>query len=160
MDRLSLLLKTALRMKLDMITPHLEYDDVNRVFIGVQRMTKEIQKKQFLKVALQDSPNDERLREVLLQIFKGRPELTRHKWSLRESMTERQANARKRGKVDKNLKDPLWILLDTIFQSTGSKLRIATKSISSGSKDLEQCVCAKLPSCFNCIHCDRPVFDR
>ena len=109
-----------------MITSHLEYDNVNRAILGNQRMTKEIKKKPFLKVALQDSPNGERLREVLLQIFKGRPELTRHKWSLRESMTERQANARKRGKVDKNLKDPLWILLDTIFQSTGSKLRIAT----------------------------------
>ena len=86
--------------------------------------------------------------------------MTRHKWPLRESMMERQANARKRGKVDENLKDPLWILLDTIFKSTVSKLRIATKSMSSGSKDLEQCVCAKLPSCFNCIHCDRPVCDR
>ena len=158
---LSLLLKTTTRIRVDMITSHPGYDDASRTILGDERMTKEIWKKHFLKVALQDSPNGERLREVLLHIFKGRSEPTRHKWSLRESMVERQANARKKGKVDEQLKDPLWILLDTIFTSVASKLKIASKSVSSsGIKDLEQCLCTKLPSSFNCIHCDRPVCDR
>ena len=78
-------------------------------------------------------------------------------------MMERQDNARKRGKVDDHLKDPLWILLDTIFTSVGSKLKIATKAISyGGAKDLDLCLCAKLPSTAStaCIHCGRPVCDR
>ena len=157
---LSLLLKTTTRIRVDMITSHPGYDDASRTILGDERMTKEIWKKHFLKVALQDSPNGERLREVLLHIFKGRSEPTRHKWSLRESMMERQANARKRGQVDEQLKDPLWILLDTISTSLASKLKIAAKSISAGNNNLEQCLCAKLPSSFNCIHCDRPVCDR
>ena len=157
---LALLLKTATRMKLDMITSHPGFDAASRAILGDQRLSKEIWKRQLLKVALQDSPNGQLLREVLLQIFNGRPELTRHKWSLRESMMERQANARKRGKVDEQLKDPLWILLDTIFTSVGSKLKIATKAISSGTNDLATCLCSKLPSSFNCFHCGRPVCDR
>ena len=157
---LSLLLKTTLRIKVDMITSHPGYNDSSRAILGDERMTKEIWKWQFLKVAMQDSPNGQQLREVILQIFKGRSEPTRHKWSLRESMMERQANARKRGQVDEQLKDPLWILLDTISTSLASKLKIAAKSISAGNNNLEQCLCAKLPSSFNCIHCDRPVCDR
>ena len=157
---LALLLKTAARMKLDMITSHPGYEEASRAILGDQRMSKEIWKRHLLKVAMQDSPNGQLLREVLVQIFNGRPELTKHKWSLRESMMERQANARKKGKVDEQLKDPLWILLDTIFTSVGSKLKIATKAISSGTNDLEQCLCSKLPSTFNCIHCSHPVCDR
>ena len=157
---LALLLKTATRMKLDMITSHPGFDAASRAILGDQRLSKEIWKRQLLKVALQDSPNGQLLREVLLQIFNGRPEPTRHKWSLRESMMERQANARKRGKVDEQLKDPLWILLDTIFTSVGSKLKIATKAISSGTNGLANCLCSKLPSSFNCFHCGRPVCDR
>ena len=155
---LTLLLKTAIRMKLDVITSHPGYDDASRVILGDQRMSREIWKRLFLKLALQDSPNGELLRKVMLQIFTGRPEPTKHKWSLRESMMERQANARRKGKVDEQLKDPLWILLDTIFTSITSKLRIASKSASP--KDLEKCLCANLPSSFNCIHCDQPVCDR
>ena len=155
---LALLLKTAHRMRLDAITSHPGYDQVKRAVLGDQRMSKEVWKRQFLKLALQDSQNGEILRKILLQIFKGRPELTRHKWSLRESMMERQANAKKKGKDEQQLKDPLWILLDTIYTSVSFKLKIASKATSS--QDLGTCLCANLPSSFNCIHCVRPVCDR
>ena len=160
---LTLLLKTAIRMKVDVITSHPVYDEGSRTSLGDPRMSKEVWKRQFLKLALQDSSNGELMRKVLLHIFEGRPELTRHKWSLRESMMKRQADASKRGKVDQHLKDPLWILLDSINTSITSKLKIANKAISSGtwtSGQLDQCLCDKLPSTFNCIHCDQPVCDR
>ena len=160
---LTLLLKTAIRMRVDVITSHPAYDEGCRTSLGDPRMSREVWKKQFLKLALKDSSNGELMREVLLHIFEGRPEPIRHKWSLRESMMKRQADASKKGKVPQHLKDPIWILLDSINTSITSKLKMANKAISSGtwtSGQLDSCLCAKLPSTFNCIHCDQPVCDR
>ena len=92
-------------------------------------------------------------------IFKGRDELEKHKWSVRESLSKRQSRARSRGNMDPHLEDPLWTLLDTIFRSIKSKLCIAAGN-KTGENKFNSCHCTDLPLMYNCIHCDRAVCDR
>ena len=127
-------------------------------FLGVARLTQEPWKKLFVKLAMQDSTTGESLRQLLIEIFKGRDEPSRHKWSVVETMLERQENAKAKGKQEPQLWDPLWVLLDTIFSSVSAKL----KNVSSTSEDLlyKECTCETLPKTLACIHCKKPVCNR
>lgn len=157
-EHLSMLLKIATRMDMDILASHPNFELNGKEFLGVARLTQEPWKKRFVKLAMLDSTTGESLRQLLLEIFKGREEPSRHKWSVLETMVERQQNAKAKGKHEPQLWDPLWVLLDTVFSSVSAKL----KSISSTSEDLlfKECTCETLPKTLACIHCKKPVCNR
>ena len=156
--QLYLLLKIATRMDLNITVSHPNFDSNIKDFVGVVRLTKETWKMRFLKLAMRDSTNGETLRQLLLEIFKGREEPTRHKWSVMESMMTRQQSAKGKGKEEPQLWDSLWVLVDTIFSSVSAKV----KAVSSISEDIlyRECSCESLPKTLACIHCKKPVCNR
>jgi len=154
----SMLLKIAARMDMDIIVSHPIIESNIADLLGVVRLTKETWKKRFVKLAMQDSTTGESLRQLLHEIFKGRDEPSRHKWSVVETMVEKQKNAKAKGKQEPQLLDPLWVLLDTIFSSVSAKL----KNVSSTPDDLlfNECTCETLPKTLVCIHCKKPICNR
>ena len=77
-------------------------------------------------------------------------------------MEVRLANAEEKDKHDPYLKDPIWMLMDSIFVSVGSKLK------SEGGKDKQDLEVADYTTCqchekrppFTCLHCKSPICDR
>ena len=157
-EHLSMLLKIATRIDVNILASHPNFELNGKEFLGVARLTQEPWKKLFVKLSMQDSTTGESLRQLLIEIFKGREEPSRHKWSVVETMVERQENAKAKGKQEPQLWDPLWVLLDTIFSSVSAKL----KNVSSTSEDLlyKECTCETLPKTLACIHCKKPVCNR
>ena len=162
-EHLNSLLKTGTRMQLTFVTSHPDFNCVKRDSVGDTRLSREGWIREIAILASRDSTSGQDLRDVLVNIFRGRDELEKHKWSLRESLAERQSRAKSRGHVDPrvHLNDPLWTLLDTIHRSVRSKLIISAGK--GGENDFDRCICldpAFVAAAFNCIHCDKPVCNR
>ena len=157
-EHLKMLLTTATRMKLDFLTSHPDFDSTARDKVGDTRLSKEEWMRKLAAMASQDTPRGESLRNTLARIFRGREELERHKWSVRESMTERRAKAVEKGNWNPHLEDPLWTLLDTLMRSIKSKLTIAAgRGIG---EYFDRCICDKVPISAVCVHCQKPLCDR
>ena len=159
---LTSLLTSLTRLDKDFVVSHPHFPDTDRIVLGASRLTKEEWKKKLARLASMDSGEGEDVRNILLQIFRGREEPTRHKWSIRESMEMRLANARGKDKCDPQLEDPVWVLMDSIFASVGTKL----KSEGGKSKgdfavaDYQSCQCHDSRPNFACLHCKSNLCDR
>ena len=158
-EHLSMMLKIATRIDRDIIASHPNFELNGKEFLDIVRLTQEPWKKRFLKLAMQDSTTGQNMRHLLHEIFRGREEPTRHKWSVVETMVERQENAKAKGKHEPQLWDPLWVLLDTIFSSVTAKLK-NLKSSSSEDPLYKECTCDTLPNTFACVHCKKPICNR
>ena len=166
--QLALLLKLATRIDKDIIVSHPQFSEVHREALGVAKATPEVWKRKLIKLAMLDIDGAESLRKLLLDIFNGRDDPIKHKWSVRESMFERRENAKQRGKCDDTLEDPLWVLLDTLLSSLRSKLKPPTSTKKKqqtmqqtpDSLEYNTCVCQNLGPPFECIHCNMPVCNR
>ena len=167
-SHMALLLKLTSRIDKDIIVSHPQFIEAHRGALGVAKATPDEWKKKLIKVAMKDIVGAESLRRLLVDIFNGRDDPIKHKWSVRESMFERQESAKKKGKVDELLEDPLWVLLDTLLSALRAKLKTAA---SNKKKQLPQhqtadslqydiCVCHNLDESFKCIHCQVPVCNR
>ena len=84
---------------------HPEFNKSHGEALGVARETPEQWKKKLIKLAMQDIPGGESLRTLLLDIFNGRDDPLKHKWSVRESMFRRREEAKEKGKIDETLRD-------------------------------------------------------
>ena len=144
-------------MDKDIIASHPNFGSRRQDFIGVGRLTQEPWKKRLAKLSMQNSTNGDRLRQILLEIFQGREDVNRHKWSVVETMIERQQSSQERGKNEPQLWDPLWVLLETIFSSLTAKLK--NVPTSTEQQEDQGCTCLSLPKNFTCIHCKKPVCD-
>ena len=151
------LFNIATRMDKDIIASHPNFGSRRQDFIGVGRLTQEPWKKRLAKLSMQNSTNGDRLLQILLEIFQGREDVNRHKWSVVETMIERQQSSQERGKNEPQLWDPLWVLLETIFSSLTAKLK--NVPTSTEQQEDQGCTCLSLPKNFTCIHCKKPVCD-
>ena len=122
-SHMALFLKLASRIDRDIIVSHPEFNRSHSEALGVSRETPEQWKKKVIKLAMQDIPGCDSLRTLLLDIWNGRDDPLKHKWSVRESMFRRREDAKERGKSDEFLEDPLWVLSDTVLSSLRSKLK-------------------------------------
>ena len=159
---LTTLLTALTRMDIDFIASHPYFQEGERAILGITRLTMEVWKKKLARLASADTSEGEEVRQILVQIFRGRDEPTRHKWSVRETMEVRLANARGKGKDDKNLSNPIWVLIDSIFTSIRSKL------MSQGGKekesldvaDYKECRCHEVGPNYTCFRCKERLCDR
>ena len=157
-EHLKALVTAGTRMRLSFLTSHPDFDAQARDMVGDKRLSKEEWMRKLAAISCQDTPAGHTLRKILVDIFKGREDLQRHKWSVRESMAVRQAKAKERRNLDSHLEDPLWTLLDTLYRSIKSKLVIAAGRGLGGN--FGQCLCQELSSSAVCIHCQKAVCDR
>ena len=154
-NQLIALLTLGTRLDKELIVSHPSFKDSDRSVLEARRHTKEDWKKHVARLATKTTEEGEELRGVLLDIFKGRESATKHKWSLRETMEKRIADAKSKDKYDPQLSDPLWILLDSVFSSVASKLRNDQTVV-----DYKNCNCNKLDLPSPCVHCKAPLCDR
>ena len=154
------LVRIGCRLKVSFVTSHGNFSAAKRDSVGDVKLSKEQWMKEVAVMASTDSPLGQEMRQVLLEIFNGRDEVTKHKWSVRESIEERQSRAKGRGgTIDPHLSDPLYTLLSTIHVAINSRLNQAAgkKSIEN---DFDRCTCQDLPAAFNCVECQTPVCNR
>ena len=167
-SHMALLLKLAPRIDRDIIVSHPQFNQTHREALGVARAAPEEWKKKLIKLAMKDIAGAESLRTLLLDIFNGRDDPIKHKWSVRESMFRRREDAKEKGKSDDLLEDPLWVLLDTLLSALRSKVKTCDSNKkkqlpqyqSADSLEYDICVCQNLDESFKCIHCLLPVCNR
>ena len=160
--QLTSLLTSVTRIDKDFIVSHPHFSDTERLVLGASRVTKEEWKKKLTRLASMDTTEGEAVRNILLQIFRGREEPTRHKWSIRETMETRLANAREKDKSEPQLEDPLWVLMDSIFVSVGTKLKNegGKSKVDLPVADYQTCQCHENRPTFTCLHCKGDLCDR